>query len=409
MTERFERFDITNDARALLNDLGLELAGKEQCTCHALNAPNYGAHSVDCDLVYNPDFEMGYAYWDYQLKALVELPDDARDVLNGDDSVSPRQLLLDLAEEIAELRAGDKGRVFKDERDDFDVLDPWPYKGSDKWSKQAWGDLCDHVQSRFVLPTGEEIYASGLHNRRAGEVKPDFGVYLDGGWRPDCLAYHIGCPDRGTPLISPAQVIEIAREVIRRAKSGERVEVGCVGGHGRTGLMLGAITLTAVVDSGGKMTGPAAVSYVRTMHCQNAVESREQEWWVDCVAHELRGEQWPARPKIAPAPKATVKPGDSCPACNHWTVGCPCRAMVKRVENEISKWVNCNCQHDWHNPQLTKITGKSQTGGNMVYKDGEWHPVKTGAQSRNGQTRKNNRGNGKNRGGRSNKARGGHR
>ena len=49
----------------------------------------------------------------------------------------------------------------------------------------------------------------------------------------------------------------------------KRVHVGCIGGHGRTGLVLSALVA--------QMTGmPDPISYVRKHYCTKAVESTEQ-------------------------------------------------------------------------------------------------------------------------------------
>jgi len=59
-----------------------------------------------------------------------------------------------------------------------------------------------------------------------------------------------------------------------RARAGERVEVGCLGGHGRTGTALAWLAILAGLD-------PAtAVAWVRANYCPYAVETADQEAFV---------------------------------------------------------------------------------------------------------------------------------
>ena len=56
-------------------------------------------------------------------------------------------------------------------------------------------------------------------------------------------------------------------------KAGKKVHIGCIGGHGRTGLVLAALVM--------HMTGNKnAIEYVRTNYCKKAVESTKQVDWL---------------------------------------------------------------------------------------------------------------------------------
>jgi protein-tyrosine phosphatase len=65
--------------------------------------------------------------------------------------------------------------------------------------------------------------------------------------------------------------------LLGRARSGERVEVGCLGGHGRTGT---ASACLAVLSG---HPGGDAVNWVRANYCSDAVETPEQEAFVVAV------------------------------------------------------------------------------------------------------------------------------
>jgi protein-tyrosine phosphatase len=64
------------------------------------------------------------------------------------------------------------------------------------------------------------------------------------------------------------------RSVLDRARAGQRVEVGCLGGHGRTGTVLGCLAVLTGHPHG------EAVAWVRARYCADAVETAEQERFV---------------------------------------------------------------------------------------------------------------------------------
>ena len=59
-------------------------------------------------------------------------------------------------------------------------------------------------------------------------------------------------------------------ELLDRARCGERVEVGCLGGHGRTGTALACLAVLA------GHAGDDAVNWARANYCSDAVETTEQ-------------------------------------------------------------------------------------------------------------------------------------
>jgi hypothetical protein len=59
--------------------------------------------------------------------------------------------------------------------------------------------------------------------------------------------------------------------LLERARLGERVEVGCLGGHGRTGTALACLAILTGHPPG------EAVAWVRANYCADAVETAEQE------------------------------------------------------------------------------------------------------------------------------------
>ena len=124
--------------------------------------------------------------------------------------------------------------------------------------------------------------ASSILDRRVDDADRSFGLYLDAQWEPSWPADLIEWRDFGLPEDeeSAARKIEAA---FGRARRGELVEVGCLGGRGRTGTVLACMAVLAGVSSAD------AVAWVRDAYRPEAVETAEQEEWVRWFA------DWAAR------------------------------------------------------------------------------------------------------------------
>jgi hypothetical protein len=126
---------------------------------------------------------------------------------------------------------------------------------------------------RVVFPDATAVEACGLRDRREDVPGRDFGLYLDPRWAPTWRAELIEWEDFGLPT-DPTRAAEQIRAAFERARAGERVEVGCAGGLGRTGTVLACMaTLTGVPAS-------EAVAWVRANYDDRAVETEEQEAFV---------------------------------------------------------------------------------------------------------------------------------
>jgi hypothetical protein len=88
-----------------------------------------------------------------------------------------------------------------------------------------------------MFPDGTQVLASGWLQRKPGEPRPDFGLYLDPQWTPTWSSVMLDWPDFGVPADRDTADREI-RAAYELARAGKRVEVACVGGHGRTGTVL---------------------------------------------------------------------------------------------------------------------------------------------------------------------------
>jgi hypothetical protein len=142
----------------------------------------------------------------------------------------------------------------------------------------------DHDHQRFdlhvhrtvvAMPDGTELTAVSFDTRDpyARERAPDFGLYLDPRWDPPWPHDHLDWPDFGVPG-DRAPVVSALSSLRERARGGERVELGCLGGHGRTGTALACVAILCGLprDDG--------VGWVRANYCTDAVESGPQEAFV---------------------------------------------------------------------------------------------------------------------------------
>jgi hypothetical protein len=138
----------------------------------------------------------------------------------------------------------------------------------------AWPGPHVH-RSAVCLPDGTQVIAVSYdeNDPYRRDRSPDFGLYLDRRWMPAWPHAHLEWPDLGLPA-QPAAIVPDLHDLLDRARSGQRVEIGCLGGHGRTGTALGWLAVLTGEPS------QSAVSWVRANYCPLAVETQEQEGFV---------------------------------------------------------------------------------------------------------------------------------
>ena len=120
------------------------------------------------------------------------------------------------------------------------------------------------------LPGGARVRG----RRLADDVPPaDFALVLAAGPAPAWPHRRIRWPDFWIPL-DGEDARNALREAHRRALAGERVEVACRGGVGRTGTALAAL---AVLDG---LSPAEAVRWVRREYHPGAVDTPWQRWWL---------------------------------------------------------------------------------------------------------------------------------
>jgi hypothetical protein len=123
------------------------------------------------------------------------------------------------------------------------------------------------------LPSGARVRG----RRLADPASPaDFALVLAGGPAPAWPHRRVRWPDFGVPT-DRDDALDALREAHRRANGGERVEVACRGGLGRTGTALAAL---AVLDG---LTPDQAVAWVRDHYHRRAIETPWQRRWLRTV------------------------------------------------------------------------------------------------------------------------------
>jgi protein-tyrosine phosphatase len=125
------------------------------------------------------------------------------------------------------------------------------------------------------FPDGTSVQATGA-GRPDKDPRPDFGLYLDACWStagPDWDYVLIDWPDFGLPTDTD-RARDLIRAAFKRARSGQRVEVGCLGGTGRTGTVVACMAVLSGVPA------EQAVQWVRLMYRPSAVETTAQQEFV---------------------------------------------------------------------------------------------------------------------------------
>jgi protein-tyrosine phosphatase len=120
---------------------------------------------------------------------------------------------------------------------------------------------------------GTQVRASSISDRRVDDPERTFGLYLDAHWEPTWPATVIDWEDFGLPE-NPGLAAQQIVDAFGEARRGGLVEVGCLGGSGRTGTALACMAVLAGVPA------TEAVAWVRASYRPQAVETTEQEAWV---------------------------------------------------------------------------------------------------------------------------------
>jgi hypothetical protein len=125
------------------------------------------------------------------------------------------------------------------------------------------------------LPDGARLRGRGLRTGVPPDPAPEWALYLRGR-RPGEVRWPsrwLRWPDFWVPL-SAEEARSAFEEAHRRAAAGQRVEVACGGGVGRTGTALACIAQL------GGVPADDAIAWVRKHYDARAVETPWQRRWV---------------------------------------------------------------------------------------------------------------------------------
>lgn len=153
------------------------------------------------------------------------------------------------------------------------VAKPATTTGTTSKAVSTYYGKCRHYGFPLKFPDGVTVYASSSNSKRAFKDNPDFGLYLDWIWKPSWRSEFIDWPDYDVPN-NFEDAYDAIIEMYERAKNGKKVEVGCIGGHGRTGTVLACMGVIAGLEA------RKSVSFVREEYCKETIETDSQSWWV---------------------------------------------------------------------------------------------------------------------------------
>jgi len=171
---------------------------------------------------------------------------------------------------------------------------------------------CQHDGTPLYFPNEMALYPAAL-NCDEYQVKPDFGLYADFAWRPTWRNEFINWPDFRIPVDLDLAVQQIW-ETCERANCGEVVEVGCIGGHGRTGTILGCAVTYSV---GLSCSTEQATEWVRTNYCDRAIETALQQWFISYFRSQIFNLEVPPKP----TPQTVKTSMDTyCSKTNHYAM-----------------------------------------------------------------------------------------
>jgi len=143
-----------------------------------------------------------------------------------------------------------------------------------------------------ILCFADATYTTAIENCSYNYISG--GLYADASWRPLWRNEFITWPDYGIPTSELMGLTQIF-EAYYKAKNGEMVEIGCIGGHGRTGTIL---AIMYIASAEGKVNGKEAYKFVKKTYCEHAIESEIQEWYIDYAAAYWYGHEMPEKPVV---------------------------------------------------------------------------------------------------------------
>jgi hypothetical protein len=178
---------------------------------------------------------------------------------------------------------------------------PYAGKGSGASKSTYTYTVHKHLRTPLTVPTLGKVYLGSHHTddkeHKTAKPLPDVRVILDhmrlpkgwmGGAGTDITldgfsTISVIWPDFGAiPVTHLDFVVDHIMDLVR---DGKIVEIGCHGGHGRTGSLAAGLLIKA-----SSFTAKGAVKRVRSAYCDRAIESKTQETMLEEYATFLRNE-----------------------------------------------------------------------------------------------------------------------
>lgn len=137
----------------------------------------------------------------------------------------------------------------------------------------------DRLRNAVCLPDGALVRGRGVEGPLPEGALPQFGLYLGVNYLPPWDSVRVRWPNYLLPrdFDQTARLITAAHS---KAVRGDRVEVACNAGRGRTGTVLACMAVLAGVPP------KCAIGWVRTDYDPHALRAPWQRWWVHWFARQ---------------------------------------------------------------------------------------------------------------------------
>lgn len=175
----------------------------------------------------------------------------------------------------------------------------WLSGNTDKPAGSSWKNEQRCFHTHPALKIGEHLVYGGSCST---PVHDDCDIYIGLDytmaehkqrlpWEPG-HSIHYKIQDMGVPT-NPVEFKSLITWLAGRIENGDKAHIGCIGGHGRTGMVLSALVahMTAEAD---------AITYVRENYCKKVVESNQQVEFLmthfGCVKVKAAKTSWSSQP-----------------------------------------------------------------------------------------------------------------
>ncbi len=139
---------------------------------------------------------------------------------------------------------------------------------------------CHEVNHEPIEIGGGILYGGACNSPKSG-----YDIYI--GFQEGMILRHSKYPWVKDPAVEfefviadmrvPKSVVtfrKLIKYMKKQLSQGKKIHIGCIGGHGRTGLVIAALVSVLLPDE------EDAIAWTREHHCERAVESQQQVNWL---------------------------------------------------------------------------------------------------------------------------------